>query len=178
VWDHTRIRQQMIAGIREPLEQSRQIDPNQLTVVLDDATGDEHRIDIGRVGANHYGRDRIDDRRHVDLIGADQNDIGLFAWRDRADLVIECTGAGAIDGGELEHVAMRQRWRKRRIGRLGEGEDALLDEGRSRAPLASRRTAPPTPNRPSARSGPVLHRWNQCSECMSYQRPSSRADSA
>jgi hypothetical protein len=28
VWDHTCIRQQMIAGIREPLEQSRQIDPH------------------------------------------------------------------------------------------------------------------------------------------------------
>ena len=38
----------MIAGIREPLEQSRQIHPHQLTVVLDDATGDEHGVHVRR----------------------------------------------------------------------------------------------------------------------------------
>src|SRR5687767_2629639 len=42
--DHARVRQQVIARARQTVEQPRQVEANQLAVVLHDAAADEYRV--------------------------------------------------------------------------------------------------------------------------------------
>jgi hypothetical protein len=38
----------------------------------------------------------------------DDRDIGLFAWREGADLVVKVPDSGSVDGGQAQHVPLMQ----------------------------------------------------------------------
>ena len=75
---------------------------------LHGAPGDEHRVDVRRVGEDDDRPDRVDHRRRVDRIDVEQDDVGLLARRQRADPVLEPDRARSVDRRELEHVRVRQ----------------------------------------------------------------------
>ena len=73
---------------------------------------------------------RVEHRRGVDRVRLEQDDVGLLARRERADLVLEHDRPGAVDGRELEHVRVRELRRERDVRRVGELEDPVVGERR------------------------------------------------
>ena len=76
----------MIPRVCQPLQQPGHIEAHELAVVFENTAGDKHRIDVRGIGADHDCGYWIDDRRDIYLIRPQQNDVRLFAGRDRADL--------------------------------------------------------------------------------------------
>ena len=113
----------VVARRLERADHALQIDANQLAVPLHGATGDEHGIDVRRVRIDDRGCDGVEERRGVDRVRAQQNEVGLLPGRDRTDPVVERTRTRAVDGRELEHVAVRERRLVRLVRRGRELED-------------------------------------------------------
>ena len=57
------------------------------------------------MGGQHHGGDGIGNRREIEVVGADHDDVGLLARCQRADLMAEPIGLRTCHGGEGQHVA-------------------------------------------------------------------------
>ena len=90
----------------------RQVDADELPVALHHLAGDQHGVDVLRAHAGDHRADRVVHRHDVEHVGAQQDDVGLLAGRQRADLALEAVGARAFDGGKFEHVACCQELRR------------------------------------------------------------------
>ena len=86
---------------------------------------------------------------------AQHDDVGLLAGRQRADLAVEVGAAGALDGGEFEHVAAGEQRRQVLLALAHALQDmqALQVEGRPHEPehvLRHRRAVVGAQTRPHA----------------------------
>ena len=102
----------------------------QLAALDDRAPTHEQQLDRLR-GAEDERRDGILDAGAVEAVEAPQRDVGELAGLERAELVVAAEAARAVDRGEGERLARRQRLR------------AAGAAGRTAAPRAAR-----TPSRP------------------------------
>src|SRR5437667_8564336 len=100
-----------VARILELPAQVVKVDVEQLPLPLAHLARDDHRLDVGAV---HQGYDRprhVVERRHVESGRVEDDDVGLLARGERARLLVEPQVLRAVDGGEPQHVACRQRGR-------------------------------------------------------------------
>ena len=76
---------------------------------------------------------RIVERPDIESIGAQDDDVGVLARAQRADLAVEVCTTGTLDGGELEHLPTRQQRRQvlLAVAPTLQDEIALRDGGRS-----------------------------------------------
>ena len=88
------------------------VDADELAVALHDLAGDQHGVDVLRRHAGDHRADRVVHRHDVEPVGAQHDDVGLLAGRQRADLLVEAVGARAFDGGEFQHLAHREERRQ------------------------------------------------------------------
>ena len=95
----------------------------QLAAPLADLAGDQDGVDVAGVREGGDRRDRVGAGGGVDVGGPDQDDVGLLAGSQGADLVGKARVGGAADRREPQHV----RWRElfRRV--LLTGHDAAED---------------------------------------------------
>src|SRR5262249_15832411 len=80
---------------------------------------DHHGVDVLGLGRLEHEMGRIGHHRHVERVGADGDQVGALAGRERADLAVEAERARAADGAELERVARRHLGLAQRPGVLG-----------------------------------------------------------
>src|SRR5580698_6390139 len=80
----------------------------QLAVALDDVAADDHRLNVGGTRSQDHDGDRVAEPVEVRGSHVDDRDIGLFAWREGADLVLEVPHSGSVDGGQAQHVPLVQ----------------------------------------------------------------------
>ena len=108
-----------------------QVVAEELAVALHRLARDEDGVDVRGVGEHDRGRDRVDERRDVDHVGAQQNHVRLLPRRQRAHLRVEAARARALDRREPQHVTVRQRGCERLVGGVRERLDPLEDERRA-----------------------------------------------
>src|SRR4051812_19907831 len=110
------------------------VDTHECAVPLHDLAVDEHGVHEPRMRVVDDGADRVVERRHAEVVCADEDDVGALAGRQRADLAVHPHGARALDRRELEHVAAGQLELPQRTARRGLVEAALrADRGPDRA---------------------------------------------
>src|SRR5262245_37112103 len=81
----------------------------ELAVLLAHDAVDDHGVDVAGAGELHDRIDGIVDRRHVDVVRPQHDDVGFLARRQRADPVLHHEGAGAADGRPFERLASAHR---------------------------------------------------------------------
>ena len=79
----------MVARVLELPAQVRKIDVEQLALPLAHLAGDDHRLDVGAVHQRDHRPRHLVERRHVDRFGVENDDVGLLARRERADLAVQ-----------------------------------------------------------------------------------------
>src|SRR5258708_26484771 len=95
-----------------------EIDVEQLAALLAEATGDHDRIHLSALGRVDNGADCVVGGEQADVVGADHDQIGLLAWCERADTVIQSGAAGPVDRRRFEDVLNRHRSRRMCIARI------------------------------------------------------------
>src|SRR5947207_12454425 len=111
VLQYTRLGEDEVARTLELPAQMVQIDIEQLPLPLAHLARDDHRLDVGAVHQRDDRPRHVVERRHVDRLGVENDDVGLLARGERAGLLVEPQVLRAVDGGEPQHVACRQRGR-------------------------------------------------------------------
>jgi hypothetical protein len=106
--------------------QFRDIDTYQLPTALAKAATDHDGIDIGAANRLDNGANGVGHREHGDCIGAQHDDVGLLAWRERTNGCLEARGAGTVDGGSAQYVSDRDRG-----GRIGFATEAAIAHRRT-----------------------------------------------
>ena len=81
------------------------------------SSADHHSIDIAALGGLHHGADGVVGRIEIDIVGADDQKIGLLARRQRTDPGVEAGAMRARHRRTMQHVAHHQRLRRIRIAR-------------------------------------------------------------
>ena len=89
----------------------RQIDVEQLALPFAHLARDDDGLDIGAIHQRHHRPRHLVERRRIDPGGVENDDVRLLARRERAGLAFQPQGLGAVDGGEPQRVARRQRGR-------------------------------------------------------------------
>ena len=56
----------------------------------------------------HHSAKGVAGRVEVDVAGVDQNKVGLFAWRQAANLVLKSCAGRTIDGGRFKQLRRRK----------------------------------------------------------------------
>src|SRR5262249_23800345 len=74
---------------------ARDVDTNEVAAPLLHLAGDEDAVDIARVHQVDDDARHIVERPDVEPVGAEQDDVGFLAGRERADLVLEMAAARA-----------------------------------------------------------------------------------
>src|SRR6202167_1366632 len=67
----------------------------QLAVALAHVAANDHRLNVGGTRSEDHDGDRVAEPVEVRGSHADDRDISLFAWRQRADLVLKVTSTSA-----------------------------------------------------------------------------------
>src|SRR5919197_4011145 len=88
--------------------QRRHVHVDQLPAPLARLAVDEDRVDVACVGTEHDGGDRVVERQVVDVVAADEDDVGRLARREAPADVGHAVGLGAGDGGVAKRLAYRQ----------------------------------------------------------------------
>src|SRR6266850_5893547 len=110
LWDLCR-GEDVVARILELAAQVVQVDVEELSFPLAHLARHDHGLDIGAVHQRHDGARHVVERRHVDSGRVEDDDVGLLARGERARLLVQPQVLRAVDGGEAQHVARRQRGR-------------------------------------------------------------------
>ena len=105
------------------------IDADQLAGALADLAGHHHGVDVGALDRLDDRADGVGHRENGDAIGADHDDVGLLARRERADLAFETGRAGAVHRRRLEH-----RFHRDRRGDIGLAAEAAVAHRRALLP--------------------------------------------
>src|SRR5579885_1460490 len=98
----------MVAGFLDHRLQALHVETHHLPAIFAHTAADDDGVDVAAFGRLHHSADRVVRRVEVDVVGANHDDIGLFAGRQRADFVVEAGAAGAAHGGAVEHVSSHQ----------------------------------------------------------------------
>ena len=85
------------------------IERGELARLAQDAAVHDHGVDIARLRQRDQRLVGIADRRHVDVGGAHEDDVGALAGRERAGLVGDAEVDRAIERCELHQALHRQR---------------------------------------------------------------------
>ena len=85
------------------------VERGELARLAQDAAVHDHGVDIARLRQRDQRLIGIADRRHVDVGGAHQDDVGALAGRERAGLVGDAEVDRAVERGELHQPLHRQR---------------------------------------------------------------------
>src|SRR5690349_17935788 len=81
---------------------------DELAVALDDVAANDHGLDVGGTRSEDDDGDRVAESVQVRGSHVYDRDIGLLAWREGADLVLEVPHPGSVDGGQAQHVPLVQ----------------------------------------------------------------------
>src|SRR6266446_5074064 len=125
-----------VAGLVAKALQPGEIEAHHLAAALHDLAGDQHRVDILRAHIGHHRTDGVIKRHDVETVGAQQDDVGLLAGRQRADLAVEAVRPRALDGGELQHLADGQEGRRVLVAGMTTFPSLALLQREHRAHLA------------------------------------------
>src|SRR5215470_15860609 len=108
--DARRGKDEVARGLELPA-QAAQIDAEQPALPLAHFARDDHRLDVRAIHQRHHRAGHVVDRRYIDRLCVEDNDVGLLARSERASLAAEPQGLGAIDRGVTQHIARRERGR-------------------------------------------------------------------
>src|SRR5882672_3704374 len=78
-----------VAGLVAKALKPGEIEAHHLAAALHDLAGDQHRVDILRAHIGHDRADGVIKRHDVETVGVQQDNVGLLAGRQRADLAVE-----------------------------------------------------------------------------------------
>src|SRR5712691_1002336 len=121
----------VVARVLKLPPQPRQIDVEQLAFPFAHLARDDDRLDVGAIHQRYHRARHLVERRDVDRLGVEDDDVGLLARRERAGLAVEPQALGAVHGAVAQHVAGREQGRRaggRRRPLLGRQEIALLED--------------------------------------------------
>ena len=90
---------------------TRDVHANQIAAPLLHLTGDEHGVDVARVHQVHHRPGRVVERPDVEPVGRSMTMSASFPG-SACRPCVEVGAAGALDGGELEHVAAGEQRRQ------------------------------------------------------------------
>src|SRR5580693_9928673 len=98
----------VLPGSMHQFEGVADVVASKLAVALDDVAADDHRLNVGGTRSEDHDGDRVAEPVEVRGSHVDDRDIGLFAWRQGADLVLKVPHSGSVDGGQAQHVPLVQ----------------------------------------------------------------------
>src|SRR5215469_18463502 len=120
--------EQIAARFIDQATKAAPVEPDDVAAELGHAARDDDGIDVAAVGGRHHAADRIIRGIEIDGVGADEDDIGLLAGRERADLVREPGADRTVHRGAFEHLTRRYRARRSRLAvELATGGKRTLD---------------------------------------------------
>ena len=108
-------REDIVARSLELPAQVGKVHVEQFPFPLAHLARDHHGLDVRAIHQRYDRTRHLIERRNVDCFGVEDDDVGLFARRERADLVVKPQVLCAVHGGVAQDVACREQ--ARRAGR-------------------------------------------------------------